>query len=49
MQVLFKSRHPQATDLRDLTERRVRFALRRLGWLGSDSRRMRQRFISHER
>ena len=33
MQVLFKSRHPQATDLRDLTERRVRFALRRLGWL----------------
>jgi hypothetical protein len=33
MQVLFKSRHPQATDLRDLTERRVRFVLRRLGWL----------------
>ncbi len=33
MQVLFKSRHPQATELRDLTERRVRFALRRLGWL----------------
>jgi hypothetical protein len=33
MQVLFKSRHPQAADLRDLTERRVRFALRRLGWL----------------
>ncbi|MEP7297799.1 MAG: HPF/RaiA family ribosome-associated protein [Burkholderiales bacterium] len=32
MQVLFKSRHPQATDLRDLTERRVRFVLRRLGW-----------------
>jgi ribosome-associated translation inhibitor RaiA len=32
MQVLFKSRHPQATELRDLTERRVRFALRRLGW-----------------
>jgi hypothetical protein len=30
MQVLFKSRHSQATDLRDLTERRVRFALRRL-------------------
>ena len=97
MQVLFKSRHPQATDLRDLTERRVRFVLRRLGWLvpcaevqmsdvngpragsvvvasvasdwrtaldnalaraarflmrlwrrGSDSRRMRQRFINHE-
>jgi ribosome-associated translation inhibitor RaiA len=33
MQVLFKSRDPQATDLRDLTERRVRFVLRRLGWL----------------
>ena len=33
MQVLFKSRHPQATALRDLTERRVRFVLRRLGWL----------------
>ena len=32
MQVLFKSRHPQATELRDLTERRVRFVLRRLGW-----------------
>lgn len=33
MQVLFKSRHPQATDLRDLTERRVRFVLRRVGWM----------------
>lgn len=33
MQVLFKSRHPKATDLRDLTERRVRFVLRRLGWM----------------
>lgn len=33
MQVLFKSRHPQATDLRDLAERRVRFVLRRLGRL----------------
>ena len=33
MQVLFNSRHPQATDLRDLTERRVRFVLRRLSWL----------------
>ena len=33
MQVLFKSRHPQATDLCDLTERRVRFVLRRLAWL----------------
>ena len=33
MQVLFKSRHPQATELRDLAERRVRFVLRRLGRL----------------
>jgi ribosome-associated translation inhibitor RaiA len=33
MQVLFKSRHPQATELRALTEHRVRFVLRRLGWL----------------
>lgn len=33
MQVLFKSRDPHAADLRDLTERRVRFVLRRLGWL----------------
>lgn len=33
MQVLFKSRHPAATALRDLTERRVRFVLRRLSWL----------------
>ena len=33
MHVLFKSRDPQATELRDLTERRVRFVLRRLGWL----------------
>ncbi len=33
MQVLFKCRHPHASDLRELTERRVRFVLRRLGWL----------------
>ena len=33
MHVLFKSRHPQATELRDLTDRRVRFVLRRVGWL----------------
>ncbi len=33
MQVLFKSLDPHATELRDLTERRVRFTLRRLGWL----------------
>ncbi len=30
MHVLFKSRHPHAASLRDLTERRVRFVLRRL-------------------
>lgn len=33
MQVLFKSRHPSATDLRDLAEQRVRFVLRRMGWM----------------
>lgn len=33
MQVLFKSRHPQASELRELSERRVRFVLRRLTWL----------------
>jgi len=33
MQVLFNSRHPQATQFRDLIERRVRFVLRRLGWM----------------
>src|SRR3954463_326952 len=33
MKVLFKARDPEAHDLRDLTERRVRFVLRRLGWL----------------
>jgi ribosome-associated translation inhibitor RaiA len=33
MKVLFKSPHPQANELRDLTERRVRFVLRRLGLL----------------
>ena len=33
MQVLIKSRHPQASELRELAERRVRFALRRIGWL----------------
>lgn len=31
MQVLFKSRHPHAADLRELAERRVRFVLRRIG------------------
>lgn len=33
MQVLFKSRHPHAAQMQELTERRVRFVLRRLGWL----------------
>lgn len=33
MQVLFKSRHPQVAELRELAERRVRFVLRRLAWL----------------
>jgi hypothetical protein len=33
MNVFFKARGPQAHDLRDLTERRVRFVLRRLEWL----------------
>ena len=33
MKVLFKARDPQAAELHDLTERRVRFVLRRLGWL----------------
>ncbi len=32
MQVLFKSRHPDGAELRELTERRVRFVLRRMGW-----------------
>jgi hypothetical protein len=33
MEVLFKSRDPQATELRDLAERRVHFVFRRLRWL----------------
>ena len=33
MKVLFRARDPRATELRELTERRVRFVLRRLGWL----------------
>ena len=32
MQVLFKTRHPTATDLREQAERRVRFVLRRMAW-----------------
>ena len=33
MQVLFKSRHPQATELRELSVRRARFVLRRHVWM----------------
>ncbi len=33
MQVHFKSRDPQAAELHDLTQRRTRFAFRRLAWL----------------
>lgn len=33
MQVHFKSRHPKAAELRELTESRVRLVRRRLGWL----------------
>ena len=33
MQVSFKPLHPQAIELQDITERRVRFVLRRLAWL----------------
>lgn len=32
MQVLFTSRHPKAAELRELSEHRVRFTLRRLSW-----------------
>lgn len=33
MQILFKSRDPQAKELRDEAQRRARFVLRRLEWL----------------
>lgn len=33
MQVLFKSRHPHASELRELSVRRVRFVLRRHVWM----------------
>lgn len=33
MQILFKSRHPEAALMRETVERRVRFALRRLNAL----------------
>ena len=33
MQVSFKPLHPEAIELQDIAERRVRFVLRRLAWL----------------
>ena len=33
MQVLFKSRDPEADELRDVVERRMRFVFRRMNWL----------------
>ena len=33
MQVLFKSRDPQANELRDVAQRRMRFVFRRFDWL----------------
>jgi len=33
MQVFFKARDPQSTDLHELSQRRTRFVLRRLAWL----------------
>ncbi len=33
MQVLFETRDPQAAQLREVAERRVRFVTRRLAWL----------------
>jgi len=33
MQILFKSRDPQADELRDVAQRRARFVFRRLDWL----------------
>jgi hypothetical protein len=33
MQILFESRDPQATEMRETAQRRLRFVLRRLSWL----------------
>ena len=33
MQVIFESRHPAASELREVAIERVRFAMRRLTWL----------------
>ena len=38
MQVIFETRDPEAAHLRPLAERRVRLALRRLGWLAPRAR-----------
>jgi ribosome-associated translation inhibitor RaiA len=38
MQVLFHSRDPNASELRDTVERRLRFVLRRLHWLVPQAR-----------
>ena len=38
MKVLFESRDPQATELRELAERRVSFVMRRLTWLVPSAR-----------
>lgn len=33
MQILFTSRDPAASEMRELTQRRLRFVLRRLAWM----------------
>ena len=33
MEVIFESRDPAGSHLRDLAERRVRFVMRRMSWL----------------
>lgn len=33
MDVFFETRHPEAAQLRELVERRMRFVMRRLNWL----------------
>ena len=38
MQVIFETRDPEAAQLKPLAERRIRLALRRLGWLAPRAR-----------
>ena len=38
MQVIFETRVPEAAQLKPLAERRIRLALRRLGWLAPRAR-----------